>query len=58
VLGLVITVALAAGPVGLGAVYDRFGRYDPGLWFVAFTSVVAVVAVSWGTRTEQRASEG
>jgi MFS family permease len=57
VLGLVITVALAAGPVGLGAVYDRFGQYDPGLWFVAFTSVVAVVAVSWGTRTGQPASE-
>ena len=57
VLGLVITIALAAGPVGLGFVYDRFGRYDPGLWFVAFTSVIAVVAVSWGTRTPELASE-
>ena len=57
VLGLIITIALAAGPVGLGVVYDRFGRYDPGLWFVAFTSLVAVVAVSWGTRTGQPASE-
>jgi predicted MFS family arabinose efflux permease len=57
VLGLLITIALAAGPVGLGAVYDRFGRYDPGLWVVAFTSVVAVIAVSWGTRTAQPASE-
>ena len=57
VLGLIITLALAAGPVGLGFVYDRFGQYDPGLWFVAFTSVVAVVAVSWGTRTGQPASE-
>jgi MFS family permease len=57
VLGLLITIALAAGPVGLGAVYDRFGRYDPGLWVVAVTSVIAVVAVSWGTRTAQPASE-
>ena len=57
VLGLIVTLALAAGPVGLGFVYDRFGQYDPGLWFVAFTSVVAVVAVSWGTRTGQPASE-
>ena len=57
VLGLLITIALAAGPVGLGAVYDRFGRYDPGLWVVAATSVVAVVAVSWGTRGPQPASE-
>lgn len=56
VLGLVITIALAVGPVGLGFAYDRFGRYDPGLWFVAFTSLVAVVAVSWGTRTAQPAS--
>lgn len=57
VLGLVITVALAAGPVGLGAVYDRFGGYDPGLWFVAVMSVIAVVAVTWGTHTGQPASE-
>ena len=57
VLGFIITIALAAGPVGLGAVYDRFGRYDPGLWVVAFTSLVAVVAVSWGTRTGRPASE-
>jgi predicted MFS family arabinose efflux permease len=57
VLGLVITVALAAGPVGLGAVYDRFGRYDAGLWFVAFTSVIAVVAVSQGTRSARPASD-
>lgn len=57
VLGLVITIALAAGPVGLGAVYDRFGGYEPGLWFVAVASVVAVVAVTWGTRAGQPASE-
>ncbi len=57
VLGLLTTVALAAGPVGLGAVYDRFGTYDPGLWVIAVTSAVAVVAVTWGTRTGQPASE-
>ncbi|MDQ2951966.1 MAG: MFS transporter [Chloroflexota bacterium] len=57
VLGLVITVALAAGPVGLGAVFDRFGGYDPGLWIVAAASVVAVVAVTWGTRAGRPASE-
>ena len=58
VLGLVVTVALAAGPVGLGAVFDRFGEYEPGLWFVALTSVVAAIAVTWGTRAGQPTSAG
>ena len=57
VLGLVITVALAAGPVGLGAVYDRFGGYEHGFAFVAFASVIAMVAVTWGTRAGRPASE-
>ncbi len=50
VLSLIVTVAWAAGPVGLGAIYDRFGGYDVGLWIVFAASVVAAVAVSVGTR--------
>jgi MFS family permease len=57
VLVLLVTVALAAGPVGLGAVFDRFGEYEPGLWFVAVASVIAVFAVAWGTRAGQAPSE-
>ena len=57
VLNLVITGAWAAGPVGLGAVYDRFGRYDVGLWVVALASIVAMIAVSAGTRAGGQASE-
>ena len=56
-VGVRLTLALAAGPVGLGAVYDRFGGYEPGLWAVAAASVVAVVAVTWGTRAGVAASE-
>jgi len=51
VLSLMITGALAIGPVALGAIYDRFGGYDLGLWLVAGASVVAAVAVLVGTRT-------
>jgi hypothetical protein len=50
VLSLIITVAWAGGPVGLGAIYDRFGGYDPGLWFVFVASIVAAIAVSIGVR--------
>jgi len=57
ILGLVITVALAIGPVSLGAVYDRFGAYDPGFWAVCAASVVALFAVVWGTRAGRPASE-
>lgn len=55
VLTLIITGAWAAGPVGLGAVYDRFGAYEPGLWFIAATSVIAAFAVSIGSRAASRA---
>jgi MFS family permease len=50
VLSLIITVAWAGGPVGLGAIYDRFGGYEPGLWFVFVASIVAAIAVSIGVR--------
>ena len=51
VLSLIITVAWAGSPVGLGAVYDRFGSYDVGLWLVAAASVVAAVALSLAMRS-------
>jgi MFS family permease len=57
VLNLIITGAWAAGPVALGAVYDRFGGYEPGFWFVALASIVAMVAVSLGTRAGRASSE-
>ena len=57
VLGLFITVALAIGPVGLGALYDRQGGYDAGFWLACAASVVALGAVVWGTRAGRRASE-
>jgi MFS family permease len=57
VLGLFITLGLAAGPVGLGALYDRLGGYELGFWLVAGASVVAVVAVTWGTRIGRQASD-
>src|SRR5205823_8895425 len=50
VLALIVTMSWAAGPVGLGAIYDRFGAYDIGLWIVAAASVIAAVAVSIGSR--------
>jgi predicted MFS family arabinose efflux permease len=56
VLGFVITGALAAGPVGLGVVYDRAGSYDLGLWAVLGASLLAVVAVTRGTQVGWRAS--
>ena len=57
VLNLIITGAWAAGPVGLGLVYDRFGGYEPGFWFVAGASLVAMIAVTWGTRLGRPSSE-
>ena len=56
VLGLAITLALAIGPVSLGAVYDRLGAYEPGFLFVCAASVVALFAVVLGTRTGPAAS--
>lgn len=56
VLSLFVTLAQAAGPVGLGLVYDAAGSYEPGLWVVAAASLVAVGAVTWGTRTAAPAS--
>lgn len=50
VLSLVITFAWASGPIALGAVYDTFGGYEPGLWVIAATSVVAAAAVVIATR--------
>lgn len=50
VLSLVITVAWASGPLALGAVYDRFGSYDPGFWAVAAASVLAAVSLVVATR--------
>ena len=57
VLGLAITLALAIGPVSLGAVYDRLGTYEPGFWVVCAASVIALFAVVRGTRTGRPASE-
>jgi MFS family permease len=51
VLGLFITLGLAAGPVSLGAIYDRAGAYEPGLWAICAMSVVAMIAVVWATRS-------
>lgn len=50
VLSLVITAAWAGGPIALGAVYDAFGSYEPGVWVIAAASVVAAVAVVNATR--------
>ncbi len=50
VLGSLITVAWAAAPVGLGAVYDRTGSYDAGFWTVDAALVVAALALWRGTR--------
>src|SRR5204863_5135951 len=57
VLGLFITLALAIGPVGLGALYDRIGGYELGFWLVCAASVVALFAVVRGTRAGRPASE-
>ena len=57
VLGLFITLALAIGPVGLGALYDRQGGYEEGFWLVCAASVVALGALVWGTRAGRPASE-
>jgi cyanate permease len=48
VLSLIITGAWAGSPVALGAVFDRFGSYEPGLWVVLATSVVALFAIRLG----------
>ena len=56
VLSLVITAAWASGPIALGAVYDRFGSYEPGFWVVGAASVVAAVAVVIATRRPDRGS--
>ena len=50
VLSLIITGAWAVSPVGLGAIYDRFGGYEPGLWAIAAASVLAAVALVVGVR--------
>ena len=50
VLQLVVTIALAAGPIGLGASYDRSGGYEVGFSVVAVASLVAAVAVWMGAR--------
>ncbi|HZP96235.1 MAG TPA: MFS transporter [Candidatus Limnocylindria bacterium] len=50
VLSLVIAGAWSLGPVSLGAIYDRFGGYDVGLWLVCGASVIAAIALSVGTR--------
>jgi len=50
VLSLIITGAWAAGPVGLGALYDWSGGYASGFWVVFLASLVAAVAVAIGTR--------
>ena len=56
VLSLFVTLAQAVGPVGLGLAYDAFGTYEPGLWAVAAASLVAVAAITWGTRAGSAAS--
>jgi predicted MFS family arabinose efflux permease len=48
VLSLIITGAWAGSPVALGAIYDRFGGYDIGLWIVLGASVIALVAIRIG----------
>ena len=45
-----MTLAQAVGPVGLGVAYDVFGAYEPGFWVVVGGSLVAVAAITWGTR--------
>ena len=51
VLSLVITVAWAGAPLGLGALYDATGSYQLGLWVVFVMSVVAAFAVTIGAAT-------
>jgi predicted MFS family arabinose efflux permease len=48
VLSLIVTGAWAGSPVALGAIYDRFGGYDIGLWAVLIASVIALVAIRIG----------
>jgi len=56
VLSLIITGAWAGSPVALGAIYDRFGGYEIGLWIVLVASLVALVAIRVGvSRTDRSA---
>jgi MFS family permease len=44
VLAFVVTLANAAGPVGLGAAYDRLGTYEPIEWWLFGLSALASLA--------------
>jgi len=57
VLTLVITGAQAVSPVSLGAAYDRFGRYEPGLWALVLVTAAAAAAIYIGNRREHRAAQ-
>ncbi len=57
VLALPVTLAQAVGPVGAGAAYDLFGRYEPVLWALAGLAVAAAVAVARAHGPEASRSE-
>jgi predicted MFS family arabinose efflux permease len=57
VLNLLLTIAWATGPVGLGALYDRTGGYELGFWLVAGASALGVVAMVLGTAAGSPASQ-
>lgn len=50
VLTLLYTLAQAAGPIGVGAAFDAFGRYEPGLWSLAALGAAAAFAVAQAGR--------
>lgn len=54
VLSLFVTLALSAGPIGLGIAYDAFGGYGPGFAVVAAASLVTVAAVVTAIRSPVR----
>ena len=56
VLSLIITGAWAGSPVALGAIYDRFGGYEIGLWIVLVASLVALVAIRVGVSRSDRSA--
>jgi MFS family permease len=58
VLALFVTGSRALAPVGAGAVYDWSGSYDPVLWGLLVTSIIATTAILLVRRNEPSGTSG